>query len=236
MNKGFCVYEHVFPNGKKYIGISSNAEKRWRNGKGYETQGKIAKAIQSYGWENIQHNVIADNLSAEQAGDIEKYLIAELDTINNGYNTSIGGENINTTFLREHILYEIRESDALDIIYGANKSEDGIVSVFERAKYDKEKAELLNKIDEEIQRNFPDYKELKTNYFYDGRLERCEAYWYYARTIYEQLAQGYYDTARIVKYEKYRESFYQIRKRSNHANRKHATVGSKAVRTQPKEE
>lgn len=35
-NKKFCVYEHLFPNGKRYIGITSkNLEARWENGNGY---------------------------------------------------------------------------------------------------------------------------------------------------------------------------------------------------------
>lgn len=32
--KKFCVYKHVFPNGKLYFGITSKApNKRWQNGK-----------------------------------------------------------------------------------------------------------------------------------------------------------------------------------------------------------
>ena len=100
----FLVYEHVFPNGKKYIGITSNAKARFRNGKGYEAQGKIANAIKHYGWDNIQHNIIVDDLTKEQAEKLEKYLIAELHTIDEGYNTAIGGENVNGFYLNGYIL------------------------------------------------------------------------------------------------------------------------------------
>lgn len=32
----FCVYKHLFPNGKCYIGITSmSPNKRWNNGHGY---------------------------------------------------------------------------------------------------------------------------------------------------------------------------------------------------------
>lgn len=55
MKNSYCVYCHTFPNGKRYVGISSDCEKRWRNGKGYETQPKMNRAIQKYGWENIKH-------------------------------------------------------------------------------------------------------------------------------------------------------------------------------------
>lgn len=190
MKKAFCVYEHVFPNGKRYIGITSNAEKRWKNGEGYRTQGKIAKAIKHYGWDNVKHDVILDDLDKEQAIILEKYLISALDTIENGYNTAIGGDNINTTYLNDHILYMIRESKTLDEIYGQEQKEGDIVSVFERGKYDAKLAELLNSIDSVIETAFSDYKKIKGNAVYDGRLERCEAYWYYADQLLSRAIDG----------------------------------------------
>lgn len=190
MKKAFCVYEHVFPNGKRYIGITSNAEKRWKNGEGYRTQGKIAKAIKHYGWDNVKHNVILDDLDKEQAIILEKYLISALDTIENGYNTAIGGDNINTTYLNDHILYMIRESKTLDKIYGQEQKEGDIVSVFERGKFDAKLAELLNSIDSVIETAFSDYKKIKGNAVYDGRLERCEAYWYYADQLLSRAIDG----------------------------------------------
>lgn len=104
----FLVYEHVFPNGKKYIGITSNAKARFRNGKGYEAQGKITNAIDKYGWDNIQHNIIVDGLEKEQAERLEKYLIAELHTIDDGYNTSPGGEKVNGFYLNAYVLSMLR--------------------------------------------------------------------------------------------------------------------------------
>lgn len=104
VNKNYCVYEHIFPNGKKYIGISCDAEKRWRNGKGYETQPKIARAINKYGWENVTHNIIIDGISKEHAETLERYLIAELKTIDQGYNTSTGGECIVAYYLNDYTL------------------------------------------------------------------------------------------------------------------------------------
>ena len=64
----FSVYCHTFPNGKKYIGISKDAEKRWGvNGCGYNTQPKMARAIKKYGWDNVDHEIIVDGLEKEQA-------------------------------------------------------------------------------------------------------------------------------------------------------------------------
>lgn len=37
MGKKYIVYVHIFPNGKKYFGITSKApNQRWENGKGYD--------------------------------------------------------------------------------------------------------------------------------------------------------------------------------------------------------
>lgn len=108
MIDGYSVYEHIFPNGKRYIGISKQAEKRWRNGDGYHAQTKVHKAIQHYGWDNVKHNIIVDGVTKEQAETLEKYLIAALDTIRNGYNITTGGEGINKGYLSPYILAMIR--------------------------------------------------------------------------------------------------------------------------------
>ena len=83
---------HTFPNGKKYIGITRQKPKeRWgANGSGYKKQ-PIYKAIQLYGWNNITHDVVYENVSKEFAQEKEKELIQKFDTIRNGYNVSPGG-------------------------------------------------------------------------------------------------------------------------------------------------
>ena len=110
MEYGYSVYEHIFPNGKRYIGISKQAEKRWRNGDGYHAQTKVYKAIQHYGWDNVKHNIIVDGVTKEQAETLEKYLISALDTIRNGYNITTGGEGINKGYLSPYVLAMIRSA------------------------------------------------------------------------------------------------------------------------------
>ena len=105
----YCVYCHTFPNGKKYIGITkTGTDKRWCNGNGYKTQPKIARAISKYGWENVAHNVLAVGLDRDKANEMEQYYIAKYDTLNNGYNATIGGDNIKTCYLDSYILSMIR--------------------------------------------------------------------------------------------------------------------------------
>lgn len=104
MDKNWSVYRHVFPNGKMYIGITSDIKKRWRNGSGYKTQKKMQNAINKYGWENVNHEIILDGLDCETAKELEMFFIEKFDTVNNGYNSSIGGDNISTCFLNNYLL------------------------------------------------------------------------------------------------------------------------------------
>lgn len=184
--KGYTVYEHVFPNGKKYIGITSTEpQNRWmKDGSGYKNQGKIWNAIEHYGWNNVEHNVIVDGLSKEQATELEKYLIAELDTIDNGYNTSIGGENINTTYLNPHVLMMIRKSKEYDEKYGHTQKDDDIVSICEGAKYIKASADIVNAVDMLIDEKYPEYKKYSgKSQMHDFGCARVDCYWWYVAKI-----------------------------------------------------
>ena len=199
--KTYSVYEHVFPNGKRYIGISCEPEKRWNGGHGYDTQQKMKRAIQSYGWNNIEHNIICEGLPKEQAEHLEMYLIDKLDTIDNGYNVSIGGDNINSYYLNEHVLYMLRENDADNKRYGFNEPDDGIVAYFKKGKLDKKHAEFVNAIDEAIERDFSDYKSAYRGFHkIDARNERVEGYFYYAFWILNQLSNGFYEKTKIKPY------------------------------------
>lgn len=94
MNRMYSVYMHIFPNGKRYIGITSQqpVEKRWySNGSGYKQCPKMWKAIQKYGWENVEHHVLYEGLPQAMAEAVEIRLIQEFDTIKNGYNIENGG-------------------------------------------------------------------------------------------------------------------------------------------------
>lgn len=93
----YSVYKHTSPSGKVYIGITcQRVEARWqKDGRGYKNAGHFRNAILKYGWENIQHDVLATGLTQEQACSMEKELIRELRANDPafGYNLSSGGEN-----------------------------------------------------------------------------------------------------------------------------------------------
>lgn len=97
MNDKYCVYEHICPNGKRYIGITGKApQRRWgKNGIGYKAHNKhFYSAILKYGWDNIIHNIIVEGVTKDCACEIEQSLIKEYKTNDRkyGYNKSSGGE------------------------------------------------------------------------------------------------------------------------------------------------
>lgn len=90
--KPHYVYMHIFPNGKKYIGYShQNPSRRFRKGKGYKDL-LCYDDILKYGWDNIKHIIIKDNLARKEAQELEKEMILKYKTNNEkyGYNKSIG--------------------------------------------------------------------------------------------------------------------------------------------------
>ena len=98
MDKLSCVYVHVFPNGKMYFGITSQLpHQRWgENGVGYKNQPILWRAIQKYGWENIEHIILYDNISYIEAQLKEQCLIKKYGTNEPdfGYNLTLGGEGV----------------------------------------------------------------------------------------------------------------------------------------------
>lgn len=93
----YKIYKHTFPNGKVYIGLTSqNVNKRWQNGFGYERQQYLYNAIKKYGWQNTIHEILFDNLTKENAEQKEIELIAQYKSNQRefGYNIENGG-NIN---------------------------------------------------------------------------------------------------------------------------------------------
>jgi len=92
--KVYCVYKHITPNGKVYIGVTcQKAEKRWNGGRGYANNRHFHNAIEKYGWSNIKHEIIASGLTKQEASEAERYYI-DLHKSNDpkhGYNHTSGG-------------------------------------------------------------------------------------------------------------------------------------------------
>ena len=95
MNRKYTVYEHVSQDGKRYIGITSQkVTVRWRHGEGYTKNIHFYRSIQKYGWENFEHNILAENVDEEDAKNLERELIKKYETTDptKGYNVTRGGD------------------------------------------------------------------------------------------------------------------------------------------------
>lgn len=91
------VYVHINKaNDKAYVGVTSkaNVNHRWGNGRGYKESPFFYSAIEKYGWEGFDHIIIRDDLSEQEAKQMEKDLIKCWRTQERefGYNLTSGGD------------------------------------------------------------------------------------------------------------------------------------------------
>lgn len=127
----YKVYIHTNAiNGKKYVGLTKQeCKERWRHdGLGYQQQKKFFNAILKYGWDNFQHDIVAENLTAEEAGELEKQLIDKYNTIANGYNISPGGSTTNHSpetleKMRQSMLGKKHSEETKELIRQSKKDE-----------------------------------------------------------------------------------------------------------------
>lgn len=132
----YSVYKHTnLINNKSYIGITSQkCENRWGlDGKGYELQPKFYRAIQKYGWNSFQHDILYTNLNKETALKIEADLIQTYNTIENGYNVSPYG-NVESKRIICLTTQEIFDSITEAAAYG--KVSDSNLSHYLRGEWD----------------------------------------------------------------------------------------------------
>ena len=92
------VYAHITPSAKMYIGVTSQtlSNRFGKDGYGYRNCTLFWRAIQKYGWDNIKHITIFDDLPYEVALLVEQALIQKYSTNDPkfGYNLTAGGEGI----------------------------------------------------------------------------------------------------------------------------------------------
>lgn len=99
MEKTFSVYMHTNRiNEKKYIGqtCQNPPSARWgTDGCNYKKNDHFTNAIEKYGWDSFDHDILAEGLTLAEADLIEATLIDFFDTMNPeyGYNKKMGGNN-----------------------------------------------------------------------------------------------------------------------------------------------
>ena len=87
----YTVYVHKnLKNEKYYVGCTKlNPSYRWNNGKGYDYNTQMWKDIQNSDWnKDWVHGILGKFENEKDALKYEAFLIAMLDSVRNGYNTS----------------------------------------------------------------------------------------------------------------------------------------------------
>lgn len=91
--KPYKIYLHITPSGNIYIGQTKDEPKiRFgSNGSNYKTQ-PFYRAVKKYGWSNIQHIILFDNLDSDYANQFEIGLIESFSKYCKLYNAKKGGD------------------------------------------------------------------------------------------------------------------------------------------------
>ena len=106
--KEYTVYKHVNKiNGKVYVGLTNNVKRRWRNS-GYFYKGSpyFKHAIDKYGWDNFEHEILFEHLTEEEAKqkETEMVLYYRSNEPDYGYNLTNGGDlNVPNEEVRQKI-------------------------------------------------------------------------------------------------------------------------------------
>lgn len=105
------IYRITSPSGKIYIGQSKASLaaklKSYRDlEKNTKSNRKIANAIQKYGFNNMKFEIIEENSNwtKEELDAKEIHWIAHYNTVNEGYNMTLGGEGVDPECARQNAL------------------------------------------------------------------------------------------------------------------------------------
>lgn len=145
------VYCYTTPSNKKYIGITQYSLKQ-RMKSGYNEY--FSNAIKKYGLENINSEILRDDLTFEEATELERYYIHLYNTTNKdkGYNITYGGEGSRKYDYFEVIDYYKNSGECFkDTLKYLGCSSKTLLNILEGAGYNRK--ELISKIDRETYYN-----------------------------------------------------------------------------------
>jgi group I intron endonuclease len=93
--RNHLIYKIKSPSSKVYIGQTVNLKQRLNNHKNKRSSCiAISNAIQKYGWDNMTVEVLHENLTLDEANELEEFEIVNNNSlIPNGYNMLTGGAN-----------------------------------------------------------------------------------------------------------------------------------------------
>ena len=94
--KDYKIYKLTSPEGKVYIGASMNPKKRWKSGKGYVNCRRMGAAIERFGWENFEKEIVLDGLTKEESElkEVEYIKLYKSNDPEYGYNIDGGAHGL----------------------------------------------------------------------------------------------------------------------------------------------
>lgn len=131
----YKIYKYTnLINGKVYIGQTKSSLNRrsQKDGRNYQGCRHFYNAIQKYGWENFVPEILADNLTSDEANTLEIYYIDKYDSTNRqkGYNISFGGDNATMSEESKRIISQKAKERYVDKtknpMYGKKHSSDSL--------------------------------------------------------------------------------------------------------------
>ena len=166
LENNYSVYQHVTPDGMHYFGQTQNVEQRWRNnGAGYK-ETALYPYIEKFGWNNIQHIVLFENQSKEDALKIEDSLIISGWEKGNCINKRRSGN------IRKKDWYRQQKSKQY---YEQNKQQ---IRGQHKQYYEENKQQIL----EQKQQYYEENKDKKQQYYEENKQQRRE----YQRQYYQR--------------------------------------------------
>lgn len=131
--KNYTVYKLTVPDGRVYIGATSmNVKARWNHGGGYRFCNDLWSEIVALGWDAVKKEIIAENLSKDEASDLEQALISAFDSCNPeyGFNKERGGLD-SRKIISETTREKIRQANlgANNPNYGKHHSQERIEKI-----------------------------------------------------------------------------------------------------------
>ena len=140
--KGYHVYIHTTPDGKKYVGCTTlEPEVRWGEGKGYNSV--FRDAIFKYGWDNVTHEVFeVDSLEEMYRKEIELISFYHSNDPRHGYNLQEGGIG-GKGFSRKQPKYRVKLPDGKIRVMGKSKAFSYCSNYYSRYPWKKRKGPLF---------------------------------------------------------------------------------------------
>lgn len=181
-HKDYVLYCHTNKiNGKKYFGITNDTKSRFAGrGSGYRTP-KFREAIEEYGWNNFEHEIIIDGIECKADALIleNEYIVKNLTHIN-GYNSSTGFENCDYKAISKK-MFQVLLDSAVEI--GKKIAEEGYYLCINGKEYYKDVKDI-----EEVLKKYESIQFHK--FFYDlswRKVITCEATFELVKMNGEQL-------------------------------------------------